>query len=396
MQWWDAVRLSLASFLDQHGVLAGFVVILIEETGVPVPIPGDFLMLGLGVHARQGGVSLWQALIVMEIATLIGASILYVVSSRAGRDLVYRYGRYIHLTPARLDQAERFVGRHGAVAIVLGRLTPGLRMATVIASGVFGVSPWRFLPSLAIGAFMYILAYTLLGYIVGPPILNALEGVHLPLGLLGSLVPLVVLLVWVVRARRGLRLRESTEAGVADRRHRWRGGGVAGGLVELISPLSMNVVIHLAGDLALLEPGSLVQRMQARLAVLALIRVIGPLLLLAAAPLFVLVGIGWGAFYAQWVEPRLHLPDWLSGLCFALLPLSVAVIAVLPVLDGAAPDLGRLGPLAAVSETLRHALYGAALGAIYPLRMARWPAALRRNTEPSLTAAYSSAGHAAL
>jgi membrane protein DedA with SNARE-associated domain len=365
MEWWDAVRLSLSSFLDQHGVLAGFVVILIEETGVPVPVPGDFLMLGMGVHAREGRVQLWQALLVMEIATLIGASILYVVAARAGRDLVYRYGRYIHLTPARLDQAERWLTQHGAAAIVVGRLTPGLRMATVIASGVF-------------------LAYTLLGYFVGPPILNAVEGVHLPLGLLGSLVPLVLLVIWVVRARRGLRLRDATEAGFADRRHRWRDGAIAGGLATLMSTLAMNVVIHLAGDLALLEPGGLVQRLQARLAVLALIRVIGPVLLLAAAPLFVCVGIGWGAFYAQWVEPRLHLPDWLSGLCFALLPLSVAVIVVLPVLDGAAPDLGPVGPLAATSEALRHALYGAALGTIYPLRMARLPVALRRNAKAAI------------
>src|SRR5216683_968946 len=118
MEWWDAVRLSLSSFLEQHGVLAGFVVILIEETGVPVPIPGDFLMLGMGVHARQGAVQLWQALFVMELATLIGASILYVVAGRAGRDLVYRYGRYIHLTPARLDHAERWLTHHGAAAIV--------------------------------------------------------------------------------------------------------------------------------------------------------------------------------------------------------------------------------------------------------------------------------------
>ena len=169
MQWWEVVRLSLSSFLEQHGVLASFIVILIEETGVPVPVPGDFLMLGVGVHARQGTVELWQALLVMELATLLGASILYVVAARAGRDLVYRYGRYIHLTPARLDQAERWLTHHGAAAIVAGRLTPGLRMATVIASGVFGVSPWRFLPSLALGAFLYILAYTLLGYFVGPP-----------------------------------------------------------------------------------------------------------------------------------------------------------------------------------------------------------------------------------
>src|SRR3981081_1632444 len=118
MEWWDTIRLSLQGFITEHGVLAGFVLILIEEAGVPVPVPGDFLMLGLGVHARQGRVPLWQALLVMELATLLGASIFAVGGSRAGRDLVYRYGLYIHLPPARLDQAERWLRRRGAVAIV--------------------------------------------------------------------------------------------------------------------------------------------------------------------------------------------------------------------------------------------------------------------------------------
>jgi membrane protein DedA with SNARE-associated domain len=389
MEWWDVIRLSVADFVAEHGVMAGFVLILIEETGVPVPVPGDFLMLGLGVHAREGRVLLWQALAVMEIATLIGASVLYVLAARAGRDLVYRYGRYIHLTPARLDQAEVFLRRRGMVAIVLGRITPGLRMATVIASGVFGVPFWRFLPSLALGAFLYILAYTLLGYFIGPPVLSAMAGVHLPLGLLGSLVPLVVLVVWIARARSGLRLREATAAGLADRRHRWRDGAVAGGLATLISTLAMNVVVHIAGDLALLEPGNLVERTQARLAALALVRVIGPLMLLAAAPAFVIVGVAWGAVYAQWVEPHVHYADWLSGLSFALVPLSVALLIVLPVLDGATPDLGPLGPLAAISEALRHAFYGITLGVVYPLRLARLPAALRRNTRQDLVASPS-------
>ena len=54
MGWWDEVRVALQGFLDQHGVLAGFLMILIEEAGVPVPVPGDFLMLALGVHAPRG------------------------------------------------------------------------------------------------------------------------------------------------------------------------------------------------------------------------------------------------------------------------------------------------------------------------------------------------------
>jgi membrane-associated protein len=392
VDWWDEIRVALQGFIDHHGVLAGFVMILLEEAGVPVPVPGDFLMIALGVHARHGQAPLWQVLLVLELATLLGATALYFAAAYAGRGLVYRYGRYMHLTPERLDRAEGWLRRHGPRAVVLGRVTPGLRIATVIAAGVFGMPFRTFLPSLAIGAFAYILIYTLLGYFVGPVVLEAVERVHLPFGLLGSLVPLVVLVVWIVRARRGLHLRRSTEAAVGAPRQRWHDGAVAGGLATIVSTLTMNVLVHLGGDLALLAPGDLVERARARLAVLALVHVIGPVLLLAAAPAFLLMGVVWGAVYAQWAEPHLHLPDWVSGLCFALLPLCVALVVVLPVLDGAAPELGPLGPLAAASEAVRHAVYGAALGAIYPLRLARWPAWRRgvsAGPSPSVAAAPS-------
>ena len=291
---------------------------------------------------------------------------------------MYRYGRYIHLTPERLDQADAWLQRHGSMAIVFGRLTPGLRMATVIACGVFGVPFWRFFPSLALGAMLYILLYTLLGFFVGPVVLEIVEGIHVPLGLVGSLLPLVVLSVWIVRARRGLHLARSNDASVADRPHRWRDGALAGILATVMSTLVMNVLVVMAADLALLAPGDLVERARARLAVMALIRVIGPVLLLAAVPAFIIVGGVWGAIYAEWVEPHLRWSDWLSGVCFALLPLCVALVIALPILDSAAPDLGPLGPLAAASEALRHAAFGIALGVIYPLRLARLPAWRRR------------------
>jgi membrane protein DedA with SNARE-associated domain len=364
--------------MDQHGVVAGFVVVLIEEAGLPVPVPGDVLMMGLGVHARKGLIALWEVLVLLEVATLIGATILYFVASRGGRGLVFRYGRYMHLTPQRLDRAEQWLQRHGPKAIVAGRLTPGLRMATVIGCGVFGISYGRFLPALALGAFLYIALYTLIGFFVGPVVLEFIEGIHIPIGVLGSLVPLLILCVWIYRARRGIHLAGRSDASVADRRHRWRDGLAAGIIATIVSTLLMNVLVTIGGDLALLAPGDLVERARARFAVLAVIRVIGPVLLLAAVPAFVIVGGFWGAVYAQFVEPRLRWPDWLAGLCFALVPLTLALVVVLPVLDGAAPDLGRLGPLAAASEAVRHAAFGLALGLIYPLRLARLPEWRRR------------------
>src|ERR1041385_901612 len=189
MDWWNEIGLAMGSFLDRHGLLAAFVFLLIEEAGGPVPVPGDFLMLFLGVRAGEGRVQLWQAIVVMELATVIGATFLYTAARLAGRGLVYRYGRFIRLTPERLDSAESWLTKHGSRAVFLGRLVPGLRIVTAVACGVFEVPFRAYFPAMSLGALLYIVVYTLLGYYLGPPVLNFLEKVHIPFGLLGSLVP---------------------------------------------------------------------------------------------------------------------------------------------------------------------------------------------------------------
>src|SRR5438477_9674367 len=204
VDWWTEVGLATSSFLEQHGLLAAFVFLLIEEAGVPVPVPGDVLMLILGVHARQGFVPLWQAIAATWLGTLIGSTFLYFAARMAGRGLVYRYGRFIRLTPERLDRAERWLKQHGTRAVFLGRLVPGLRIVTAVACGVFDVPFAVFFPAMSLGALLYILVYTLLGYFFGRPVLRLLEAVHIPFALLGSLVPLALFLFWTIRARQGL------------------------------------------------------------------------------------------------------------------------------------------------------------------------------------------------
>ncbi|MBV9358816.1 MAG: DedA family protein, partial [Chloroflexi bacterium] len=351
VDWWTEVRLGAQGLLEQHGMLAGFLFVLIEEAGVPVPVPGDFIMLLLGVQARQGRVALWEVLVLLEGATLVGASFLYLVSRRAGRALVYQYGRYIHLTPPRLDRAERWVRERGVVAVVLGRVIPGLRVATAVTAGIFEMPFWQFFPALALGAFLYILFYAMLGYIFGPTVLGLLERVQLPLGLLGSLVPLLLILFWIVRARRSLRPDPSLPTGPLEPHHQLRDGAIAGGLATIVSTLFVNVVIHLAGDLALMSPGALIERTAARLEVFALARAAGPLLFVLVVPAFFVVGVLWGMVYARWVEPRFEWPDWLEGLLFSLIPLAVALVVVIPSIQLTRPGFG-IDLVATFGETI--------------------------------------------
>jgi membrane protein DedA with SNARE-associated domain len=386
VDWWTEVGLATSSFLNRHGLLAAFVFLLIEEAGVPVPVPGDVLMLILGVHAREGVVPLWQAVAVTWLGTMIGSTFLYFASRMAGRGLVYRYGRYIRLTPERLDSAERWLNRHGSRAVFLGRLVPGLRIVTAVACGVFDVPFTVFFPAMSLGALLYILVYTLLGYFLGPPVLNLLEKVHIPFGLLGSLVPLTLILLWTYRARQELGRRVSAQT-AADREAQLRAGALAGLMATIASTLLFNVILNLAGNIAFNAPGTFVEQTAARLA-FALARDVQPVLLFVAVPAFLGVGVLWGAAYGVWVADRLPVewPDWLRGLAFAVVPLLVSLSVVMPLLGMGFFGIGATGPVAATGELIRHATYGALLGLLYPIFRARRPIKLVPHTPADVAA----------
>jgi membrane protein DedA with SNARE-associated domain len=389
VDWWTEVGLATSSFLGRHGLLAAFVFLLIEEAGVPVPVPGDVLMLILGVHAREGIVPLWQAVAVTWLGTMIGSSFLYFASRMAGRTLVYRYGRFIRLTPERLDRAETWLKHHGSRAVFLGRLVPGLRILTAVACGVFEV-PFRvFFPAMSLGALLYILVYTLLGYFLGPPVLSLLEKIHIPFGLLGSLVPLTLILWWTFRTRQALGRREVWHH-VVDRETQLRAGAVAGLLATISSTLVLNVLINLVGGLAFNAPGTIVEQTAARLA-FALARDVQPVLLFVAVPAYLAVGVLWGALYGVWGEDRLpaRWPDWQKGLIFAGVPLLVSLVLVMPLLGLGFLGIGATGPVAFAGELIRHAAYGVLLGLLYPIFRARRPVKVRVHSPAELPAEHA-------
>jgi membrane-associated protein len=365
VNWWDLVRDAGDTLLARHGVLAAFVYLAVEESGVPIPVPGDFLMLTLGVRARDGAIVLWQVIVAMEAGTVLGSSLLYLLARRAGRGLVERYGRYIGIGPAQLDRAEAQLKRRGAIAVVLGRLLPGLRVVTAVACGVFRV-PYRvFLPAMSLGGLVYIIGYTMLGYFAGPAVLGLVEALHLPVGLVGSGGPLLVLLIALVLIRRGLA--HPLPRPALGAWHRARVGLLAGLLSTGAALLALEVVVVITGDLAWRLPESLPAEAAGQLSSVLARDATGGVLWLVVP---IMAGVGWGALYAVWAEPRLAGPDLVRGLVFALLPLLVDAGLLAPVL-GQVADLTRVAPVALVTEFLRQACFGLILGMAYPVLRAR-------------------------
>ena len=163
------------AWLNGHEALFIFLAILLEESGIPMPIPADIAMALAGYRVAQGQMTLFEAFLIGQSATLIGSSILYWAGRRGGRPLLARYGRFLFLSPDRLAQAERLITRLGPLAVVIGRQIPGLRLASPLACGVFQI-PYRvFLPAMFVGSTVYIGAFIALGVYGGPTFLSAFE-----------------------------------------------------------------------------------------------------------------------------------------------------------------------------------------------------------------------------
>ena len=357
MAWWSDVTATIWRLLDEHGQLTAFVLLFLEEAGVPPLIPGDFLMILVGVQVAAGRLNLLEAMLVLELATILGGTVLYAAAAWGGQDLVYRLGRYVGATPARLDAAAASLERHGERAVTLGRFVPGLSNLTTIACGVLGFPYRRFLPALAIGGFLRMLAFVLLGYVFGPPMLAVAERLHLPVELLASLAVFLGLGIWVIRAARAERNDPVDRMTVADRLH----DGVLAGLFGAVeSTLLVNVLIHIFGLINYERP----------IEALGSSGLLGlkaaPTLVVLIAPAFLILPTIWGAIYGIWGSDVMPGPCWLRGLFFSLVPLVVSWLVILPI-AGAGPfglDIG-FGLIPALGEAVRHLAWGLTVGVTF-------------------------------
>jgi membrane protein DedA with SNARE-associated domain len=134
-----------------------------EESGVPLFLPGDVFVVYLGRHATSVSYFLiaWVALVTAVVA---GATNLYWISRRWGRELLEgRLGRVVHLTPKRLDQAERWFSRYGVWALIFGRHIPGFRIPITVAAGTLKVKYRVFAASVAVSSAIWVTVFLFAG-----------------------------------------------------------------------------------------------------------------------------------------------------------------------------------------------------------------------------------------
>jgi membrane protein DedA with SNARE-associated domain len=202
--------------MDPAPILGLAALILVKEMGVPVPVPGDLLIIGAGAAAARGDLDGTTMLAAIIAASVVGGAIQFGLLSSVARARVL--GLLSRFAGAdRIDaQAARLRGS-GARRVALARMTPGVRIPVIPACALAAVPAPAFLAGLAVGNGLFIAAHFGLGYLVGEEVAATVTAFLVPI--LVGVVALAVVgaIVWTVVAHRRRRATTlATEAAWAD------------------------------------------------------------------------------------------------------------------------------------------------------------------------------------
>lgn len=143
------------------------------------PIPSELVMIPAGYLAHAGELNATLSILAGTAGSLAGAMINYIVSRRYGRSFLWKHGSKILVSRRRLAQMDYFFSRYGEVTTFVGRLIPVARHYISIPAGIAKMRLWKFMLFTSLGAFVWMVVLTALGYFLGDNIEEIKKYTHL-------------------------------------------------------------------------------------------------------------------------------------------------------------------------------------------------------------------------
>ena len=155
----------LVDLIFDWGYLGIFIMMAIESSFIP--FPSEIVLIPAGYLASQGEMSVFMIMLSALGGSMIGAFINYFLAFTLGRKILVKYGKYFFIKESALLKMESFFEKHGHISTFSGRLIPGIRQLISIPAGLARMNLLEFSLFTALGAGIWALVLTLLGYFIG-------------------------------------------------------------------------------------------------------------------------------------------------------------------------------------------------------------------------------------
>jgi membrane protein DedA with SNARE-associated domain len=159
---------SITDLILHFGYFGIFTAALVETLFPIIPSELIFPLAGYVVQSQNLGIG--QAIMFGFIGSLgstLGAIIIYFLSLKVGRAIILKIGKYILINETKLQKSEIWFQKYGKIAVLMGRLAPGIRELISVPAGLAKMNLIPFILFTFIGSFIWSLSLTLIGFYLG-------------------------------------------------------------------------------------------------------------------------------------------------------------------------------------------------------------------------------------
>jgi undecaprenyl-diphosphatase len=152
--------------VEDYGSVVVFFGVMLGCSGIP--FPSAAILIAAGVLIQQGHLQLGFVIAFGILGAIIGNQIGYWAGLKGGRAFVLKWGRYVKITPERLEQIERLLARYGGKAVFASRFFSVTRVFGALVAGTSRMRFGTFLFSSVLSGVVWATAVVLVGYFFGP------------------------------------------------------------------------------------------------------------------------------------------------------------------------------------------------------------------------------------
>jgi membrane protein DedA with SNARE-associated domain len=193
---------QLVNLIFDWGYGGIFIMMAIESSFIP--FPSEIVLIPAGYLASQGEMNIFFIMASALSGSMIGAFINYYLALLLGRKFLMKYGKYFFIKETSIKKMDSFFEKHGHISTFIGRLIPGIRQFISIPAGMARMNLTVFSTYTAMGAGIWALILTLLGYFIGEN--QELIDTYLKQITIFVLVVLAILGVWYIKKEKNKRI----------------------------------------------------------------------------------------------------------------------------------------------------------------------------------------------
>lgn len=192
----------IKDWILQYGYAALFGLLAVGIIGLPVP--DEILMTFVGYLISIGWFSYAAAVAVCFMGSMTGMMVSFFLGKKVGKPLLFKYGKWIKLTPNRVGKAEDWFQRYGLWTVSFGYFVPGIRHFTCYLAGVSGVKLWRYLLFAGSGAILWVVTFITLGKVIGnrSDVMMPLVHKYMAIGIGGAAILAAAAAFLIIRSRK--------------------------------------------------------------------------------------------------------------------------------------------------------------------------------------------------